>query len=193
MYDSDKIKSAVAANISSLRVAKGLTQLQLAEILSYSDKAVSKWERGESVPDIYVLKQIADLFGVTVDYLITLEHTAEKPIDNNAVKKHKKATAISLLGVLSLASLLFVLLWICVAPIWQIFVYMIPVIMILMIVFNSMWGKRSKNFWWISGLIMGIIASIYVSLFSFAQVNIWQILILIIPAELVLVSVFRKG
>jgi transcriptional regulator with XRE-family HTH domain len=70
MYDNDKIKSAVAANISKLRVDKGLTQLQLAEMLSYSDKAVSKWERAESVPDIYVLKQIADMFGVTVDYLL---------------------------------------------------------------------------------------------------------------------------
>ena len=67
MYDSDKIKSAVAANISSLRVAKGLTQLQLAEMLSYSDKAVSKWERGESVPDIYVLKQIAEKQGAPAE------------------------------------------------------------------------------------------------------------------------------
>ena len=47
-----------------------MTQIELAEILNYSDKAVSKWERGESVPDISVLKQIADIFGVTVDYLL---------------------------------------------------------------------------------------------------------------------------
>ena len=193
MYDADMIKSAVAANISSLRVSKGLTQLQLAELLSYSDKAVSKWERGESVPDIYVLKQIADLFEVTVDYLITLEHTSNKPVDNRKIKLHKKVTMISLLGVMTLSSLIFVLLWIFVAPIWQIFVYTVPIIMILLIVFNSMWGKRRKNFWWISGLVLGILASIYISLITFAGVNVWQIMILLIPAEFVLISVFKRG
>ena len=60
-------------------MGKKLTQLELAEMLNYSDKAVSKWERGESVPDVITLKKIADLFGVTVDYIIT-EHTeGEKP------------------------------------------------------------------------------------------------------------------
>ena len=193
MYDADMIKSAVAANISSLRASKGLTQLQLAELLSYSDKAVSKWERGESVPDIYVLKQIADLFEVTVDYLITLEHTSNKTVDNRKINLHKKVTMISLLGVMTLSSLIFVLLWIFVAPIWQIFVYTVPVIMILLIVFNSMWGKRRKNFWWISGLVLGILASIYISLITFAGVNVWQIMILLIPAEFVLISVFKRG
>lgn len=193
MYETEKIKSAVATNISSLRVAKGLTQLQLAEMLSYSDKAVSKWERGESVPDIYVLKQIADLFEVTVDYLITLERDNDKPMDNTAKMRHKKVTAISLLGVISFSCLLFVLLWILIAPIWQIFVYTIPALMILMIVFNSMWGNGRRNFWWISGLIAGIILSVYVSLLSFAGINLWQILLLVIPAEFVLISVFKKG
>ncbi|MBQ7218900.1 MAG: helix-turn-helix transcriptional regulator, partial [Ruminococcus sp.] len=46
-----------------------MTQAQLGEELSYSDKSVSKWERGESIPDVYVLKHIADLSGVTVDYI----------------------------------------------------------------------------------------------------------------------------
>lgn len=193
MYDNEQIRSAIAANISKLRVSKGLTQLQLAEILSYSDKAVSKWERGESVPDIYVLKQIADLFEVTVDYLITLDHSSVKHDTSLSKMKHNKVTMISLLGVLSFSSLLFVLLWVLFEPIWQIFVYTFPVIMLLMIVFNSMWGKKSLNFWWISGLIAGIITSIYISLLSFAGINVWQLFILVVPAEFVLISVFKKG
>ena len=193
MYDNDKIKSAVAANISQLRTAKGLTQLQLAEILSYSDKAVSKWERGESVPDIYVLKQIADLFEVSVDYLITPEHVPSEIPKRNLGKVHQKVSLISLLGLWALSSLLFVLTWILFEPIWQIFVYTFPISMLILIVFNSVWGKKCRNFYWISGLIIGIITSVYISLLTFAGVNVWQLFILVIPAELVLFSVFKKA
>ena len=66
----DENKRIVADNITALRTAKKLTQSQLAEMLNYSDKSVSKWERGDSVPDVFVLKKIADIFGVTVDWLL---------------------------------------------------------------------------------------------------------------------------
>ena len=69
------LREIIARNIVELRTSRGLTQNNLAEMLNYSDKAVSKWERGESVPDVAVLKAIADIFSVTVDYLITEDHT----------------------------------------------------------------------------------------------------------------------
>lgn len=75
----DDWKHIVAANLSSLRKAKGLTQLQLADQLHYSDKAVSKWERGESLPDLAVMKQLADFYGVLIDdFLLTPEQRDEK-------------------------------------------------------------------------------------------------------------------
>ena len=61
------LKLIVAKNITELRKQHGMTQLQLAEKLNYSDKAVSKWERGESVPDVAVLVEIAELFSVRLD------------------------------------------------------------------------------------------------------------------------------
>ena len=69
------IKSIVAKNISELRQSNNMTQLELAEKINYSDKAISKWERAESSPDISVLVDIATVFGVTVDYLIKADHT----------------------------------------------------------------------------------------------------------------------
>jgi len=65
------IKDNLAINLTKYRKAYGLTQAELAEKLNYSDKAVSKWERGESVPDLYVLKQIADFYSVKIDTLIS--------------------------------------------------------------------------------------------------------------------------
>ena len=71
------LKQIIANNITTLRKVKNLTQLEFANELNYSDKAISKWERAESIPDVIVLKQIADLFGVTVDYLLK-EHSADE-------------------------------------------------------------------------------------------------------------------
>ena len=73
-FTLEDIRSVIAANITALRTSSGMTQLDLAEKLHYSDKAVSKWERGESVPEIGTLTAIADLFGVPLDYLVRSEH-----------------------------------------------------------------------------------------------------------------------
>lgn len=73
-----ELKQIVARNLTKFRKANGLTQLELADKLNYSDKAVSKWERGESLPDIYMLKVIADLFGITLNDLISEETVAFK-------------------------------------------------------------------------------------------------------------------
>ena len=68
------LKQTIAKNITALRQGRKMTQIELAEKLNYSDKAISKWERGESIPDVTVLKSIADLFGVTLDYLLQESH-----------------------------------------------------------------------------------------------------------------------
>ena len=66
----EDILENIAANITSLRRREGMTQAALAEKLGYSDKSISKWERADGTPDIVCLKRIADLFGVSVDYLL---------------------------------------------------------------------------------------------------------------------------
>jgi transcriptional regulator with XRE-family HTH domain len=88
----EDIKSVIAENISRLRRENNMTQIELADRLNYSDKAISKWERGESVPDISVLKAIADLFGVSVDYLISSEHEkiTESADEDAEMAKNKK-------------------------------------------------------------------------------------------------------
>jgi len=77
----ENLKSIIAKNIVLLRTGAHLTQAELAERLNYSDKAVSKWERGESLPDITVIKAIADMFGVTVDWL--LRENGEQPVPDS--------------------------------------------------------------------------------------------------------------
>ncbi|MBQ8186318.1 MAG: helix-turn-helix transcriptional regulator, partial [Clostridia bacterium] len=68
------IPQIIARNITTLRKNAGMTQAGLAEKIGYSDKSISKWERAEGIPDVICLKAIADLFGVSVDYMLTEEH-----------------------------------------------------------------------------------------------------------------------
>ena len=81
--DVDALKKITAQNLIRLRTSHHLTQFELGEKISYSDKAVSRWERGEAVPDAYVLLQLSEIFHVTVDDLLH-EHTEEE------VKKNRK-------------------------------------------------------------------------------------------------------
>jgi transcriptional regulator with XRE-family HTH domain len=85
----------LAKNLAYYRKASGLTQLELAEKFNYSDKSVSKWERGEGFPDIFVLKSLADFYGITVDDFYQSEHKAVKVSQN----KKRKQTYLKLLSI----------------------------------------------------------------------------------------------
>ena len=142
----EDIKQIIAKNIATLRQNSGMTQLELAEKLNYSDKAISKWERGESIPDVLVLRSIARMFGVTLDYLTEEDHamqtSAPCPVEEHPhrrLRNHKVVTTLSILIVWFVATLLYVILdaaeithW----SIWLTFVYAIPVTMIVWLVFN---------------------------------------------------------
>lgn len=189
----DDFKKIVAENLIRLRTSLGLTQAQLGEELSYSDKSVSKWERGESVPDVYVLKRIADLAGVTVDYIITKHEPGEAEIKKPAPKeRHYSRKFISmtvLAGIWTLAVTIFVIFWICGLTdwMWMAFVYAVPVSLITMLVLNSVWGTREVNLYLISGLVWGTIASVYLTALSH---NWWQIFLLGIPAQIIIILAF---
>ena len=92
-------KPIISKNILELRQKKGMTQAELAGLLHYSDKAVSKWERGESLPEFAVIAEIADIFGVSIDYLAESEHPvknaapAMEPTASDVVSQARKGDA----------------------------------------------------------------------------------------------------
>jgi transcriptional regulator with XRE-family HTH domain len=186
----DEFKKVVAGNITRLRTSMNLTQAQLGEMLNYSDKSISKWERGESVPDVFVLKKIADLAGVTVDYIIN-PHADDEEIQPNKTEGRRYSrrfiTLTVLAGIWALAVLLFVILWIAGIVNWLIFVYAIPVSLITLLVLNSVWGDRSWNLYIISGLVWGIICSVYLTALKY---NWWQLFLLGIPAQIIIIFAF---
>ncbi len=185
------LKDIIAANIVLLRREANMTQLELAEKLNYSDKAVSKWERGESIPDITVLKQIADLFQVSLDFLVQAEHPVKheaKQTLRQRIRNHGFITGICVLLVWLIATLVFVVLDISIKNItahWLCFVYAVPVSMIVWLVFNSIWFKPHRNFLIVSFLVWSILIALYLT-FLLCSMNPWQLFFLGIPGQFII-------
>ena len=186
------LKFIIAKNIQKLRQEKGMTQLELAEKLNYSDKTVSKWERGESLPDIVVLKTIADLYDVTLDYLVEEVHdgkpVTKEMIDRNYRRNCYIITGTSIFIVALMATLIYVILamvfpgtsypWLCYA-------YAIPAALIVWLVFNSIWFNPRRNFMIVSLLVWSLLLALYLT-FSILGFYIWPIFLIGIPAQLII-------
>lgn len=188
----DNIKQIVAKNITDLRRSTGMTQLELAEKLNYSDKAVSKWERGESLPDVSVLKQIADLFSVTMDYLVSSDHkdhTRERTIYAGRELRNRRIIAgISILLVWLAVTMAFVIIDLVQGTAVRngvIFLYGIPASMVVLLVFNSLWFNPRWNFLIVSALMWSLLLCIHISLLLLGF-NIWIIYILGIPGQAII-------
>lgn len=188
----DNIKQIAAKNITDLRRAANMTQLELAERLNYSDKAVSKWERGESLPDVVVLKQIADLFHVTVDYLISEDHKDFRPehavYSGRDLRNRRIIVGISILMVWLVATIAFVIANLVLGSFgknWIAFIYAVPASMVVLLVFTSLWFNRRWNFLIISLLMWSVLICLHIS-FLLIGYNIWIIYILGIPGQAII-------
>ena len=199
----EELKKIIAQNIIELRRTNNMTQLELAEKLNYTDKAVSKWERGESLPDISVLKAIADMFGVKIDYLVTTDHV--EPVaevlmtadaEEEAEKLHRRTavnrrvvTGISILLVWFVATFCFVVAQLAseASQQWLSFIYAVPVTFIVWLVFNSIWFRGKHNFLIISLLVWSLLAALHITSVAFGWAEgIWLIYFLGIPGQAII-------
>ena len=95
------IKENIANNIAELRKMNHITLQDLAEKLNYTDKAISKWERGESTPDIESLSALAKMFNLTVDDLLNETFDKEQTLRKEKIRLSKSISKIAL-GVLTI-------------------------------------------------------------------------------------------
>lgn len=181
----EDIKEIIAYNLIELRKKNNLTQGELASKLNYSDKSISKWERGEGIPDVETLLQIANLFNVNLDYLVQKEHPIIHNQDDNSSPIGRKYLIITLLSlsVLWLVILLaYALLNILAkANIWEILVGGFPVSMILTMIFNCIWGKKNILYILLTMIIWSTLATIYI---IFRENNPWQCFLIGIPLQI---------
>ena len=189
MEDKD-LKSVVGQNIFYLRTVNHLTQYELGEKLNYSDKAISKWERGEGLPDLYVIQKLCTLFGVNADYIMTEHSEQEKKVDTRPIKRNRRIIEnIAIIATWTVALVVFIGLAIATRKyVWQIFIYAIPVVGIVTTVFSFTWSKGKGAFFYISAIIIGILLTVY---FAVGNYNNWMLFLLALPAEAILFLCLR--
>lgn len=182
-----ELKLISASNIIKLRTGAGLTQAELGEKLNYSDKTISKWERGEAIPDAYVLTQMAEIFGVTVDYLLSSHDAWESP-EQQAARQEEAGysvnmiIAISVLGVWTMALTIFVLLWLFDIILWETFVVALPVSILTYMVLICVFRRRRHLQFVIAAFVLSLFILLYVTM---PLQKPWQLFLIAVPAEII--------
>ncbi len=184
------LRQIIAKNITYLRTDARMTQADLAAKIHYSDKSVSKWERGEGMPDVTVLMELADIFGITVDWILTDHPKLHPPRSRNGMTRNQRIiTEIALLGVLYTALLIFAGYWLSAGKVvWIVFVAAVPVGAVVYLVLNTVWGRRRDNVFVISVLIWSLLATVYLGTL---EKNMWILFFLGIPAQIVTILAFH--
>lgn len=204
--DDEILKGWIGKNIASHRKHAGLTQAGLAEKLNYSDKAVSKWERGESIPDVPTLILLAEQFGVTVNDLVgdpdalpagdrgDLEKVMTQVSEKALKRKANKNIILGLSSLLCWFVALFIYVILASVGIpegWLGFLYAIPANAIVALSLRSAWRDFRGNKAYISAIVWGCLLSIHVSLLVLVHINLWRIYLLGIPGQVAIFLWFR--
>ena len=203
--DLEKLKRQIGTNIALQRKNAGLTQVGLAEKLNYSDKAVSKWERGDSMPDILTLVQLSELFEVSVDDLLSdpnalpgnpgslekaMSQVSEKALKRKANKNVILALSSTLVWFIAL--LFFVVISSFGIPCsWIAFIYAIPINAIVLLSLRSAWRDFRWNRVLISVIVWSTLLALYLSFLLFLHFQMWKLFLLGLPGEIAITLWFR--
>lgn len=183
------LKQIIAQNLTDLRKKKGVTQIQLAELFNYSDKAVSKWECGDTTPDVETLKALADYYGVTLDYFIHEGTSEEKKGMVIAPERTINKPVIALLSCMIPALIATVAYFTILSALsisyWMAFCWWIPIDALLLFIFSCLWWNRGTRSFTGILLIWTFLICLYVqlgvSLPDMSGWNLWAIFFIGIP------------
>ena len=174
----EEIRLNFSRNLLALRKSKGLSQVQLAEILGYTDKAVSKWEKNETIPDITSLSAIADYFNITVDDLISNRNVVKK---SNKKRTHIRITISSIAICFFVSAVIYLILALKnISKSYVTVPFAFLTSGIVLIVFSCLWFKRLYVYLGVSLTIWStaIIAMIFLDFKLF-----WVVLIIAVIVD----------
>ena len=196
---TEGLEQIVAQNLTDLRKAQKWTQAELAEKLNYSDKSVSKWERGDALPDLKVLKQTADLFGVTLDYFVT-ENAAEEREKFEAPKSERgfrigvELLAICVVWLVGVSAFIFCSTYVHLRDPWLALIWAVPASAFVLSYFNIRWKFRICTIVFQSILCWTLLAAVFLQLLHFHFI-LWQVFLIGVPtqAAIILWAQIRKS
>ena len=184
MEEKKTQEQIIAENLVYYRKAAGLTQLEIADKFNYSDKSISKWERAEGLPDVLVLKSLADFYGIRVDDFFKTE---KRRLPMSKKSKHWFIVGLTETLVWLVFGLAFVILTIVlpkVYPWWLMFIYAAATSFILAVVWSGIYHQKFYQLLATSGIIWFSILSVYLSLLLNTTIpNLWLLFLIGIPLE----------
>lgn len=197
--DGETLKNQIGIHIAAYRKQAGLTQAGLAEKLNYSDKAVSKWERGESIPDVLTLVQLAQVFGISVDALVADDQPSVETAEPEAAPEKPRADKRVILALSStlvwfVALLVFVVLSsfpTLFAYSWIPFFFAVPINAIVALSLLSAWHHYRWNQLLISILVWGLLIALHFTGLIVFRYNFWRMFLLGIPGQVAIFLWFR--
>lgn len=189
MSMSNNIQEILISNLISLRKSRSLTQIELGEKINYSDKTISKWENGDSCPNIEAVHKLAKFYDVSIDDLLSEDFQIDKKIVAEKQRSYSKLI-ISLLAVMTvwlIATIIFVAISLLdVANAWMVFIIAVPESAIVSLVFNSIWGNTRFNYLIISILLWTLLTTIFLSALKYASV-LWVIFLIGVPIQIAII------
>lgn len=190
MSTNFNVQDNLINNMIALRRARGLTQIELGEKINYSDKTISKWEKGDSCPNVEAVYRLAKFYDVAVDDLLSEDFSHDSAEKSARRQRRYSKLIISCLAVMAvwvMATIIFSVLLIKSTPTpWTVFVAATPASAIVALVFNSMWGNTRYNYLIISALLWTLLASIYLGALEYARI-LWVIFLIGIPIQIAII------
>ncbi len=182
----ETLEKIVSENLVSQRKKHGWTQAELAEKIHYSDKSVSKWERGEALPDLKVLVALAELYGVTVDYFTTENPDPEAFVSRKSQLTYQVwATALMVCIVWFIATMVYTYGAINQQVYhWQMFIWALPASFLLLLVFSYRWFGSKLWPLYVSCFSWTLITAVYL---EWLDMNMWMLYLVGIPAQLAII------
>ncbi len=187
------IKENLARNLTNLRMTNKLTQSELASKINYTDKSISKWENGDATPPIDIIKTLADYYKVTVDYLLAdnPEENLDKRYGSDKNSRTNKTIitllAISLVWLIATALFVYGNLYSWIKSPWLTFISAVPFSMVVWLVFNCIWGRRSLIFIIVSILIWSTLVTVFLCFVVFTPATPWVLFTLGIPPQIAII------
>lgn len=191
-----ELNQIIATNLVFLRKKVGLTQLEFGEKFNYTDKSVSRWESGSILPSVDTLKQIADFYGVSVDYILT-EHRSAKEFNSVIVKTVNPKNKIIMMA------LVIAVIWAIVATIyvasiynlgtndpevnrwWSVFLWAVPLSFLVLAILNYRWFRGSK---WTPIFLSLFVWTILLAAFvTFIYGVFWYLFFIGIPVQIAII------
>ena len=184
------LKQVVGENLIALRKANHLTQFELAEKMNYSDKSISKWENGDTLPDLETLNELCKFYGVTLDYLTheVHENKTQFVIEDKKMIVNK-AMIVALIDsiIWMIATIIFVysILLKKGEPYWPIFIYAVPVTCLVTAIFCRNYFRMTRKGYFVIWTILiwaGISSAFFAILYN-RDIAVWPLFLLGIPAQ----------